>query len=101
MQDVLSLFFQLALTAPPPDGELRFAVFNGKKLREYAFTTQGEARLETALGTLRTLHLVRSAGDGERFEAWLAIDHHYLPVKVVRSDDQGRQMELRLRSLAP
>lgn len=101
MQDVLSLFFQLALTAPPPDGELRFAVFNGKKLREYAFASQGEARLETALGTLRTLHLVRSAGDGERFEAWLAIDHHYLPVKVVRSDEQGRQMELRLRSLAP
>ena len=35
VQDALSLFFQLALTAPPPDGQLAYTVFNGKKLRNY------------------------------------------------------------------
>ncbi|OYW15409.1 MAG: hypothetical protein B7Z46_00425 [Hydrogenophilales bacterium 12-64-6] len=102
VQDVLSLFFQFALTAPPPDGQrLTYQVFNGKKLRDYTYEVRGEDRLDTALGTLRTLHIARVADDDGRFEAWLAIDRHYLPVRVLRSDDAGREMELRVRSIAP
>ncbi|WP_365977756.1 DUF3108 domain-containing protein [Thiobacillus sp.] len=102
VQDVLSLFFQFALTAPPPDGQrLTYQVFNGKKLRDYTYEVRGEDMLDTALGTLRTLHIARVADDDGRFEAWLAIDHHYLPVRVLRSDDAGREMELRVRSIAP
>jgi len=101
VQDALSLFFQLALTAPPADGALAYTVFNGKKLRNYAYEVRGEAILETALGALRTLHLARrDDGDG-RFEIWLAIDRHYLPVRVLRSDDQGSEMELVLLSISP
>ena len=101
VQDALSLFFQLVLTAPPPEGKLSFEVFNGKKLRNYAYEVRGEEMLETALGALNTLHLARvTDGDG-RFEAWLAIDRHYLPVRVLRSDDKGYEMELRLQSISP
>ena len=99
VQDVLSLFFQLALTAPPPDGALSYRVFNGKKLRDYTYEVRGEPVLETALGALRTLHLARvTDGDG-RFEIWLAIDHFYLPVRVLRSDDNGSEVELKLQSI--
>lgn len=101
MQDALSLFLQLALTAPPPEGALRFAVFNGKKVRDYVFAVRETVELETALGPLRTLHLVREDASDERFEAWLAIDRHYLPVRVLRSDDKGNVMELRVQSLSP
>ncbi|MEW6118850.1 MAG: DUF3108 domain-containing protein [Pseudomonadota bacterium] len=101
MQDALSLFFQLALAAPPPQGQLQFAVFNGKKVRRYAFETRGEEILDTALGPLRTLHLMRLAKPEERFEAWLAVDRHYLPVRVLRSDGKGNTMELRVRTIAP
>lgn len=101
VQDALSLFFQFALTAPPPDGQQTYRVFNGKKLRDYAYEVRGEETLETALGTLRTLHLARVADSDGRFEAWLAIDRHYLPVRVLRSDDKGREMELRVQSIAP
>lgn len=100
MQDALSLFFQLALTAPP-DGTVHYDVFNGKKLRRYSYAVQGEETLETALGALRTLHLARTDTADERFEAWLAIDRHYLPVRVVRSDDDGRIMEMRIRAISP
>lgn len=99
-QDALSLFFQLALTAPPPK-QTSYAVFNGKKLRTYHYEVRGEVSLETALGTLRTLHLVRLGREDERFEAWLAIDRHYLPVQVVRSDDKGNEIELRVESITP
>lgn len=101
VQDALSLFFQLALTAPPPQGELAYTVFNGKKLRIYRYETRGEVVLETALGPLRTLHLARVADADGRFEVWLAIDRHYLPVRVLRSDGDGNAMELRVQSLSP
>jgi hypothetical protein len=100
-QDALSLFFQFALTAPPTETELTYTVFNGRKLRDYAYTVRGEAMLETELGALRTLHLVRQLDGDGRFEIWLAIDRHYLPVRVLRSDDKGNEVELRVQSIAP
>jgi len=100
-QDALSLFFQLALTAPPPDGLLAYTVFNGKKLRNYAYEVRGAETLETALGALHTLHLARVADGDGRFDVWLAIDRHYLPVRMLRSDDKGNEMELRVQSIAP
>jgi hypothetical protein len=101
MQDALSLIFQLALTAPPTDSALSYRVFNGKKLRDYTYEVRGERVLETALGTLRTLHLARVADGDGRFEIWLAIDRFYLPVRVLRSDDNGSEVELKLQSITP
>jgi hypothetical protein len=57
--------------------------------------------LETALGALRTLHLARQMNSEGRFEVWLAIDRHYLPVRMLRSDENGNEMELGVRSIAP
>lgn len=101
VQDAVSLFFQLVLTAPPSEQRLTYRVFNGKKLRDYTYEVRGEATLETVLGALRTLHLVRIADGDGRFEAWLAIDRHYLPVRVLRSDEKGNEMELRIQSITP
>lgn len=100
-QDALSLFFQFALTAPPSEPELSYTVFNGRKLRDYVYSVRGEAMLDTELGTLRTLHLVRHLDGDSRFEIWLAIDRHYLPVRVLRSDDKGNEVELRVQSITP
>lgn len=101
VQDALSLFFQLALTAPP-DGQLVYTVFNGKRLRDYTYEVRDETSLETALGPLRTLHFARRMADGDgRFEVWLAIDRHYLPVRVLHSDDQNNEVELLLLSISP
>jgi len=99
VQDALSLFFQLSLTAPPPDGPLSYAVFNGKKLRTYTYRVRGEETLETALGALRTLHLERVTDGEGRFEIWLAADRHYLPVRVLRVEDSGAEGELTIRSI--
>ena len=100
VQDALSLIFQLALMAPPPDGQLTSTVFNGKKLRDYTYEVRGEETLDTALGPLRTLHLARVASGDERFEIWLAIDRHYLPVRVLRVEGGGMEGELTIRSIA-
>ncbi len=99
-QDLLSVLFQFALTAPP-DGPVRYTVFNGKKLRPYAFESRGEVMLDTALGPLRTLHFARVGELDGRFEVWLAIDRHYLPVRVLRGDDDGNVAELRVLAITP
>jgi hypothetical protein len=100
VQDALSLLFQLALTAPPAQGPIAYTVFNGRKLREYAYDVRGEETLETALGALRTLHLARRMNSDGRFEVWLAIDRHYLPVRVLRVDESGAEGELAITSIA-
>ncbi len=101
VQDALSLFFQLALTAPPSGRTQIFQVFNGKKLRTYTYEVRGEVLLDTALGSLRTLHLARTNDEDGRFEAWLAIDRHYLPVRMLRTDDKGNEVELQVKAIAP
>ncbi|MDP1863218.1 MAG: DUF3108 domain-containing protein [Thiobacillus sp.] len=102
VQDVLSLFFHLALTAPPPGGKLTYTVFNGKKLRDYTYAVRGEEVVETAVGSLRTLHLARLGDDRDgRFEVWLAVDRHYLPVRVMMSDNKQNQVELNIQSIVP
>lgn len=100
VQDALSLFFQLA-SALPSDARIAYSVFNGKKLRDYVYEVRGEETLETALGPLRTVHLVRVGSEEGRFEAWLAPDRYSLPVRVLRSDEDGNTVELRIASIAP
>ena len=93
LQDVQSLLFQLALTAPPAT-ESDNAVFNGKKIRSYRYRLVGEENLDTALGALRTLHIVRVTDtNAERFEIWLAVDRFYLPVKLA-TEISGYEAEL-------
>lgn len=99
VQDALSLPFQLALTAPPRDARLGYQVFTGKKLRDYVYEVRGEAVLDTALGPLRTLHLARLGHADGRFEIWLAIDRHYLPVKMLRVEESGVEGTLTITSL--
>lgn len=100
-QDALSLFFQLALDVPASGGQVGYTVFNGKKLREYRYAPRGEVVLDTALGPLRTLHLERVGDADGRFEAWLAIDRHYLPVRLLRQDEAGNTIELQIQDIAP
>ncbi|OZA26085.1 MAG: hypothetical protein B7X93_10490 [Hydrogenophilales bacterium 17-61-9] len=102
VQDALSLFFHLALTAPPPGDRLTYTVFNGKKLRDYTYAVLGEAVVETGVGSLRALHLARVDAERDgRFEVWLAVDRHYLPVRVLSSDDKHNQVELNIHAIAP
>ena len=99
LQDVQSLLFQIALTAPPiADSEN--IVFNGKKVRSYRYRVLGEESLDTPLGRLRTLHMVRLAeSSAERFEIWLAVDRYYLPVKL-STEISGYDAEILVQSIA-
>ena len=98
-QDTQSLLFQIVLTAPPA-ADSEHALFNGKEVRSYRYRVTGEETLDTPLGPLRTLRIIRLADtDAKRFEIWLAVDHHYLPVKLA-TEISGYDAELMLQSIA-
>ena len=52
------------------------------------------------MGRVRGARKRQMNGEG-RFEVWLAIDRHYLPVRMLRSEENGDEMELSVRSIAP
>ena len=86
LQDTQSFLFQLAVEAP----KLRTAadrveiwVTNARGLNRYVFKKAGESTIETKLGSVETIHLIRETAEvRDTYEAWLSPKHHYLPVKL-------------------
>ncbi|MHB8848315.1 MAG: DUF3108 domain-containing protein [Burkholderiales bacterium] len=81
-QDLLSAIFQLAVRAPFP-GTMLLHVTSGKSLKPYHARIVGEETIDTPMGQLRTLHLVRPAEEDEdAMDLWLAEDYNNIPVKI-------------------
>jgi hypothetical protein len=92
-QDVLSVFYQLALTAPH-NGVLELPVTNGRKFDRYRYRVVGEETLDTPLGPLVTERLERIQAPGEdALTLWLARDYHWLPVRLRFVDRRGEVAE--------
>ena len=86
LQDTQSFLFQLAIEAvklKTPDDRLTILVTNARGVNRYTFRKVGESTLETRLGPVETVHLVRETSElRDSYEAWLSPMHHYLPVKL-------------------
>ncbi|MHB1175732.1 MAG: DUF3108 domain-containing protein [Sulfuriferula sp.] len=81
-QDILSVTFQLAMLAPFQDEQL-LHVTSSKDLTPYTVQVVGDEMLDTSVGQLRTLHVVRNQEAGEdAIDVWLAQDYNYLPAKI-------------------
>lgn len=91
-QDLLSFMYQYMFVAPLEN--LQLTVTNGKKLSQYIYSFEGEDTLYTEIGEVRTVHIVKSSGEGEeKTELWLAPDHYYLPIKISKREKDGKQYE--------
>lgn len=86
LQDSQSFLFQLAIEAAKlktADDRLVILVTNARSLNSYTFRKVGESTLETRLGPVETVHLVRETSEPrDSYEAWLSPKHHYLPLKL-------------------
>lgn len=90
-QDLMSFMYQFMFR--PPLQDMQISVTNGKRLKTYFYGFEGEETLETGMGSLRTLHIGRSNNDDEKTELWLAMDYHYLPVKISKTEKDGTVTE--------
>lgn len=93
-QDRLSAMYQFLHTPPERLRDLRFAMTNGRKLDHYRYVTGPDTALDTALGRLAVLHLVKQHAAGETAtEIWLAREHAMMPVKMRIIEDDGSRFE--------
>lgn len=96
-QDFLSFMYQFMFT--PPLDTMQINMTNGKRLRNYTYSFEGEEIVATKLGELKAVHLLKSSGDEEKTEIWLAGDYQYLPVKIRKTEKDGTVIEQVITSI--
>lgn len=90
-QDFLSFMYQFMFN--PPLNNMQITMTNGKKIRTYYYSFEGEETLNSKLGELKTVHLVKSGTEDEKTEIWLATDYNFLPVRIVKTEKDGTVIE--------
>ncbi len=94
-QDRLSLLYHFMFM---PFDKLKLATFpmtNGKKIQLYRYQVTGREQLETRIGKMDTVHLVkqREAGDSNQIEVWLARERDFMPVRVLIVERDGTKFD--------
>lgn len=89
-QDILSILYQF----PPMQKQVEVVsihIGTGKKFEEYKFEIVFEEKLETAMGTLQTVHFRKlHAPNKEGLEIWFAQEYRLLPVKMRYLEPSGK-----------
>jgi len=93
-QDRLSIMYQFMFQPFEGRDKLDVAMTDGRRLARYQYAVTRGEEVETPLGRMSTLHLVRQ-GDSETSgnEIWLALDRYFLPVRMVIREDNGMRYE--------
>ena len=99
-QDRLSIMYQLMFLQPEKTGEVEFWMTNGRKLDLYRYRAEPDVELETALGRLKTVHLVKEREPGgSQAEVWISPQHQNVAVKVMIVEKDGMRYEQLIQSL--
>jgi hypothetical protein len=101
VQDLLSMYYQLALTLKraeslPPYIELPIAT--GRKLAPYRFEVLGRERIETPAGSFDALHL-RARNRDDLIELWFVPEQFDAPVRLRFTDRKQDVFEQNLESV--
>jgi hypothetical protein len=92
-QDLLSFMYQFMHVAPLQT--MQIPIVNGKRLRIYDYSFEGEELVNSSLGELKTIHITHNGIDSdEKTELWLAIDYQYVPVKIRKIEKNGDVVEM-------
>jgi hypothetical protein len=80
---------------PPSEEILPVYLTDGRKLSDYKYRFIGKEKLKTPLGELETVHFkkIQEADDKRGFDVWLAVAHHYLPVRIHFVETNGTALD--------
>ena len=93
-QDRLSLMYQFMFMRPAGQTPVTVAMTNGRKIESYRYDVAGRETIDTPLGKINTLHLVRQREAGDNtVEVWLAPERQFMPVKVLIVENDGAKFE--------
>lgn len=93
-QDRLSIMYQFMHAGLEGRKEIAFAMTNGRKLDRYRYAITANVEIDTPLGRLDTLHLVKQREPGDTgTEIWLSTRHRHLPVRMLIIESDGVRYE--------
>jgi len=99
-QDRLSMMYQFAMRPPHGRLEFRFDMTNGRKVNEYRYQLDPAQTVQVPFGNLRSYYLYTPPQRTKwKSELWLAVDHGFVPCKVVVTEDDGSQLVQVLQKL--
>jgi hypothetical protein len=99
-QDRLSIMYQFMFMRLERTRMVEFSMTNGRKLDRYRYRIVPDVELETALGRLKTLHLVKERDPGDTAaEVWISPRHQNVAVKLVIVERDGIRFEQVIQSL--
>lgn len=99
-QDRLSIMYQFMFLPLKDARHVDFSMTTGRKLDRYRYLVTPDVEIETPLGVLRTLHLVKQRDpDDTVTEIWLSIAHRHLPVKMLIVEKNGLRFEQVIQAL--
>jgi len=93
-QDRVSLMYQFMFLPADKFGDLAFYMTNGKKVEQYRYQLAGTELIDTPLGKLNALRLVKQREPGDNaVEVWLAPDRNFFPVRLLIMENDGSKFE--------
>ena len=99
-QDRLSAMYQLMYLPLERMKFVEFPMTNGRKLDHYRYQVTPGVEVETPLGRLKALHLVKQReGNESSAELWLATERHRFPVKLIVIEKNGVRIEQIIQTL--
>jgi hypothetical protein len=92
-QDRLSAMYQFMFHAYDKRDRLDIAMTDGRRLAHYQYSVKPNVEIDTPMGRMPTLHLVKKSDDASGTEIWLSPQHHLLPVKMMIRENNGTRYE--------
>ena len=99
-QDRLSVMYQFMFLTPERIRQLDFPMTNGRKIDRYRYRATDDVEIDTGLGRLKTVHLVKQREPGDTVtEVWISPQHQNLPVKMLIVEKDGVRFEQIIQSV--
>ena len=93
-QDPLSIMYQFMFLAPDGQQVIDLTRTNGRRMEQHHYTVKTGVEIETPIGRMATVHLVKQhKSDEGGVELWLAPQHRYLPMKLLILQEDGVRYE--------
>jgi hypothetical protein len=93
-QDLLSAMYQFMFLDLDNLQRFELAMTNGRKLNQHWYGVRRGVEIDTPLGRMTTVHVVKQhRSDESGAEMWLAPQHRHLPVRMLVLEEDGGRYE--------
>jgi hypothetical protein len=93
-QDLLSTMYQFMFVELENLRRFELSMTNGRKLDHFLYTINRGVEIDTPIGRMTTIHLVKEhRPDESGTEIWIAPQHRNLPVKMLILEEGGARYE--------